>query len=133
MAFAEGEQRVLDIFKLNELKSYQVEAIKALLDRQDVFVCQPTGSGKSLVFQALPLFYCEKKVFSLVISPLVSLMSDQVKFLNSIGVKSTCLRNGDDLDLQVGCGLPTSFFNTQLVRVFNAELLNLKSLFLKSI
>jgi len=54
--------------------------LKEIVLGKNVFVVLPTGSGKSLIFQAAPL------VFDLVISPLVSLMKYQVNFLSSKGI-----------------------------------------------
>ena len=60
------------------------------LNQTDVFVNLPTGFGKSVVFQALPLVYScvdptRKKNIVLVVSPL---MKDQVSRLNSSGVSA---------------------------------------------
>ena len=56
-----------------------------------VFVNLPTGSEKSLIFQTAPLEFgiegCSGSI-ALVISPLVSLMKDQVNFLTSKGLKA---------------------------------------------
>ena len=85
-----------------EIKDYQRSCIHSILLGKDCFVAQPTGSGKSLIFQCLPVVFdliyphqttpgriMEKAV--LVISPLISLMEDQVCFLTSIGLKAVCL------------------------------------------
>ena len=56
--------------------NWQEKAIVAALREENVLICQPTGSGKSLAFQ-LPAFISDG--FTLVISPLIALMKDQVK------------------------------------------------------
>lgn len=56
--------------------SYQVEAWNAIFRAKDVIVIAGTGSGKSLIFQAL--HFAKPGGFTLVISPLKSLMADQV-------------------------------------------------------
>lgn len=69
------------------LKEEQRSAIEAVYQRQDVFVCLPTGYGKSLCYQALPFLmdYKHKDAGKdarssavIVVSPLVALMEDQV-------------------------------------------------------
>ena len=60
----------------------QNTAIKSFMEGRDVFICLPTGSGKSLCFSVLPYAfdYLHKRVGSIVIvvSPLIALMKDQV-------------------------------------------------------
>ncbi len=52
------------------------------LDPRDVFITAPTGAGKSLIFQ-LPAFYAASKGdFTIVVSPLKALMTDQVEILH---------------------------------------------------
>ena len=59
-----------------------------------MFVIQPTGSGKSLIFQSAPIVFdtirllSNAKSIALVISPLASLMQDQVRYLKSVGIKA---------------------------------------------
>ena len=48
-------QRVLDTFKIESLRDLQQEALEKLVNGQDVFIIQPTGSGKSLIFQSAPI------------------------------------------------------------------------------
>ena len=55
---------VRQIFGIKILKQYQKESIVALSKGEVCFLCQPTGSGKSIVFQALPFFVCEKAMLS---------------------------------------------------------------------
>ena len=65
---------------LNAFRPGQVETIEAVLDGRDACVFWSTGSGKSLCYQ-LPAFSTGK--VSLVVSPLISLMQDQVTQLNN--------------------------------------------------
>lgn len=60
-----------------QLKSWQAEAIAEAFAKKDVIISAGTGSGKSMVFQCLP--YMSAKGIILVISPLLSLMHDQVR------------------------------------------------------
>ena len=67
-----------------EYRPYQEECINALSKGEDLLAVLPTGGGKSVIYQ-IPalLFHCEKRVGRcLVVSPLVSLISDQVDGLN---------------------------------------------------
>lgn len=67
-----------DIFGFREFRPHQEEAIEATLRREDVLVVMPTGAGKSLTFQ-LPAALSGG--VTLVISPLIALMRDQVMAL----------------------------------------------------
>ena len=68
--------RVLkDVFQLNYFKPMQLEIIQAILNNQHVFVQLRPGSGKSICYQ-LPALLSEGT--TIVISPLIALMHDQV-------------------------------------------------------
>ena len=56
-------ERVLECFKLQNLKDSQREALQNVVKGQDVFVIQPTGSGKSLIFQSAPSRLRHSKTF----------------------------------------------------------------------
>jgi len=79
-------QQVLeDSFKLSKFRPMQLSCINATLSRHDVILVMPTGGGKSLCYQ-IPAIIDEG--FSLVISPLVSLMQDQMMSLDRLNI--TC-------------------------------------------
>jgi ATP-dependent DNA helicase RecQ len=65
------------------LRPLQDEAIRSTLEGRDSLVVMPTGGGKSLCYQAPPLV---KGDLTVVVSPLISLMKDQVDALRAIGV-----------------------------------------------
>lgn len=70
-----------------------------MLNKTDVFVNLPTGFGKSLIYQVIPLFFDVLLKASghmvVVISPLVNLMKDQVDKLTSLGVSAATLSDMD--------------------------------------
>lgn len=68
---------VREKFNLKEVKDWQSLAFDRLVQGKDIMVRAGTGSGKSLVFQGMAL--SKPKAIVLVISPLISLMQDQVK------------------------------------------------------
>lgn len=73
-------KRANAIFGVESFRPLQLEAIQADLDSRDSLVVMPTGGGKSLCYQ-LPPFV--KGGLTVVVSPLLSLMHDQVGRLNS--------------------------------------------------
>ena len=76
-------------FCIQELNAVQKEAIIQFMEKQrDVFINLPVGFGKSLIYQALPLVFDAMRGeghIAVVISPLVSLMKDQVQKLKILG------------------------------------------------
>lgn len=68
----------------------QGEVIQRVLQRKDTLVIMPTGGGKSLCYQ-LPALVFEG--LTVVISPLVALMQDQVRQLRQAGVSGACLNH----------------------------------------
>ena len=78
-------QAMKEIFRFSDFRSPEQEAaIKAILTGQDVLALLPTGAGKSLCFQLPALL---RKGLTLVISPLIALMRDQVQALNGRGIE----------------------------------------------
>ena len=68
------------------LKKQQVQCIRHVYYGKDVFAWLPTGFGKSVIYECLPFVFAKQNSLVLVVSPLVSLMIDQVKSLKKRGV-----------------------------------------------
>lgn len=79
----------------DSLRPLQEEAIAAALARRDALVVLPTGGGKSLCYQVPPAVSGRTDV---VISPLISLMKDQVDGLRACGYPAAALHSGIDFD-----------------------------------
>ena len=72
------------------LRPLQEEAIQAALERRDSLVVLPTGGGKSLCYQVPPLL---AEGLDIVVSPLISLMKDQLDSLRACGYPATALHS----------------------------------------
>ena len=83
-------QTLKQYFGYDSLRTGQEELINGILAGHDVFGIMPTGAGKSLCYQLPALML---KGITLVISPLISLMSDQVKALNQAGVHAAYINS----------------------------------------
>ena len=78
--------------------AFQVESVvnKAEFDYSDVFVTAPTGAGKSAMFLIPAIYLAEKyNLVTLVISPLIGLMNDQVSNLEKLSYKHAKTINSD--------------------------------------
>ncbi|XP_061166282.1 recQ-like DNA helicase BLM [Saccostrea echinata] len=81
----ESRKRVNDTFKV-KLRENQEKAINAVLLNRDVFVGTRTGSGKSLVYESIPVI---KPGIVVIVAPLLSIMREQVEKLNNFGLAAT--------------------------------------------
>jgi ATP-dependent DNA helicase RecQ len=87
-------------FSFGKVSRGQKEAILSLQAGQDVMVVMPTGGGKSLIYQLASILFSDG--VSIVISPLISLMKDQVAYLKGIGVTADyCNSSQDELEQKV--------------------------------
>lgn len=84
-----------NIFGYREFRKGQQEVIEKILSGRDVFCILPTGGGKSLCYE-IPAYTF--RGVTLVISPLISLMKDQVDNLNSLGIKAAYISGGNDFE-----------------------------------
>ncbi len=82
------EQTLYDVFGFTQLRQGQQDVIDKVLDHRSCAAIFPTGSGKSLCYQ-LPALHLPH--LTLVISPLLALMKDQLAFLHSRGIAAATL------------------------------------------
>ncbi len=81
------------VFGFNDFRPGQEEIVRAVLDGENVLTVMPTGSGKSLCYQ-LPAI--ARPGLTLVISPLIALMRDQVRALTAAGVAAGSLNSSNE-------------------------------------
>jgi len=103
VSFEEGFILVFSKFEIPGLNDHQKLGIQKIVSqKKDFFVNLPTGSGKSLIYQALPLVF--DHITNLlghivvIVSPLISLMKDRVKQLQSIGISAANISSQADID-----------------------------------
>lgn len=77
-------------FGFNDFKGGQEYAVNSILNGKDTVIIMPTGGGKSICYQ-LPAVILPG--ITIVISPLIALMKDQVDYLNSIGINAAFINS----------------------------------------
>ena len=82
-----------EVFGFQQFRPFQEETVNALLEGRDAFVLMPTGGGKSLCYQLPALL---REGVGIVVSPLISLMKDQVDSLRANGVRAACYNSALD-------------------------------------
>jgi ATP-dependent DNA helicase RecQ len=82
-----------DVFGFPSFREGQEEIVRAVLAGEDVLAVMPTGAGKSLCFQ-LPTL--AREGLTLVVSPLIALMRDQVAALRHFGIEAGSLNSAND-------------------------------------
>ena len=81
-----------DVFGFKKFRPGQREIIDAVACGENVLAIMPTGGGKSLCFQ-LPALLNDG--LTIVISPLIALMRDQVRGLKAVGVVAAAITSGN--------------------------------------
>ncbi|MEI7891407.1 MAG: RecQ family ATP-dependent DNA helicase [bacterium] len=87
------EKELEKYFSFAKFRPGQKEIVESIIAGKDVVALMPTGGGKSLCFQ-LPAILSDK--ISIVISPLIALMQDQVDALNARGISATYINSSLD-------------------------------------
>ncbi|MFW6070668.1 MAG: DNA helicase RecQ, partial [bacterium] len=87
------------VFGFDDFRPLQEQVIDNVLDKRDTLAVMPTGSGKSLCFQLPALLF---PGLTVVVSPLISLMEDQVMQLREMGVAAAYLNSTLDYDSYLG-------------------------------
>src|SRR3954462_6187562 len=83
--------RALGVFGHTALRPGQAEVISDILSGRQVVAVMPTGSGKSLCYQLPAVVLSERGHITLVVSPLIALMKDQVDALTAVGIPAVAL------------------------------------------
>ena len=81
-----------DVFGFDAFRPGQEDIVRAVTKGQNVLAIMPTGGGKSLCFQLPALM---REGVTVVISPLIALMRDQVRALQAVGVSAGALTSGN--------------------------------------
>lgn len=84
------ENKLKDTFKLNSFYDDQWTTIERILKGERVLLIEKTGFGKSLCFQFPAIVF---EGMTVIFSPLIALMRDQVKKLNSLGISAKCINS----------------------------------------
>ncbi len=88
---APAREVLADVFGYREFRSGQAEVIAAVLSRRDTLAVMPTGGGKSMCYQVPAILFEEG--LTLVVSPLLALMKDQVDALRQAGVPAAAINS----------------------------------------
>ncbi|MEP1139912.1 MAG: RecQ family ATP-dependent DNA helicase [Balneola sp.] len=88
--FKQALDNLKEFWKFDSFREGQDQAVQSVFKAMDTLVLFPTGGGKSLCYQVPATVY---EGMTLVISPLVALMQDQVKQLSDQGISATFINN----------------------------------------
>jgi ATP-dependent DNA helicase RecQ len=88
-------QALHDVFGFSAFREGQEEIVRTVLAGEDVLAVMPTGAGKSLCYQ-LPTI--ARDGLTVVVSPLIALMRDQVAQLRHFGIEAGSLNSANDAD-----------------------------------
>ena len=89
----DARARLKSVFGYDDFRPGQAEIIAAVLAGEPVLAVMPTGSGKSICYQ-LPAILDER--LTVVVSPLIALMRDQVQQMRLLGVAAMTLNSQND-------------------------------------
>ena len=104
--FSEAVNIACCLLKVNSFYHDQMEALRNFFKGNDLFFSTHTGYGKSLIFQAIPIItdVLQDQVIStstvLVVSPLLSLIQDQIKHVNeTFGISAAGIFDGQEEEI----------------------------------
>ena len=96
-SLGEARRVLVDVFGYPDFRPGQGEAIEAAISGRDAIVLLPTGSGKSICYQIPALVAARRGAgTTIVISPLIALMQDQVGALVGRGIQAAALHSHQD-------------------------------------
>ena len=116
------------VFGLHEFRPFQQEIVEQVLGGADAFVLMPTGGGKSLCYQ-LPALH--RAGLGVVVSPLISLMKDQVDALLANGVRAAMYNS--NLDAEEARSVLSRLYNGELDLLYVAPERMMRSDFISSL
>ena len=93
MMYDKAKAILKKFYGYEDFRSGQEKVIKSLLSGKDTVAIMPTGAGKSICFQIPALLFSG---ITLVISPLISLMKDQVDSLKELGISAVYINSSID-------------------------------------
>ncbi len=86
----EAKKKLNDVFGYETFRPLQEEVIQQVLNKKDALVIMPTGGGKSLCYQIPAIIF---EGLTIVVSPLISLMKDQVEQLHQFDIPAVYLNS----------------------------------------
>jgi len=93
MTKLEAEKILKEKFRLESFHDNQWKAIRNILEGRRILLIEKTGFGKSLCYQFPATLF---EGVTVIFSPLIALMRDQVKKLNSLGIPARCINSGQE-------------------------------------
>ncbi len=114
-------QAIEKYWGFREFRPLQIEAMMAELDGRDSLVVMPTGGGKSLCYQAPAVL---REGATVVISPLIALMKDQVDGLRACGIAATQIDSSMSSSERAGCEFDLQNNEIKLLFVSPERLMN---------
>lgn len=122
----DSKRRVLkDVFGFDDFRPGQAPVMEALLARRHVLAVMPTGAGKSLCYQVPALVLGG---LTIVVSPLVALMQDQVAALRLAGVAADTINSSLDRDANVAAWRRVAAGQTRLLYLAPERLMTVRML-----
>ena len=91
----EAKEILKSVFGHDNFREFQQDAVESILDKKDLLTILPTGGGKSLCYQ-LPSLIMDGT--TIVISPLIALMHDQVSALKNNGIKAEMISSAQEYE-----------------------------------